>query len=69
MLIGSDEVVVSRGLARGLENEGWRLEEYDTFLLFWPVGSYPRGGWGVEMERMGLTGGVRVNGCGELALW
>jgi hypothetical protein len=58
-VVAPSELRESLGRARGLEKEDFRFEVKDVTREFWPVGSYPRGGCGVVMERMGLAGGVR----------
>lgn len=70
--MGSEVGVVapseSLGRASGLENEV-RLDESKGIRELWLVGSYPRGGCGVDKERIGLVGGVREFGCGEPGRW
>ena len=57
--VGVDAPSDSGPLASGLEKEDVRFDEDEGIRELCPVGSYPRGGCGVDCKRIGLAGGVR----------
>jgi hypothetical protein len=57
--VGVDAPSESGPRASGLEKEDVRFDEDEGIREPCPVGSYPRGGCGVDCKRIGLAGGVR----------